>query len=380
MIDRAEYKRRQAPPGVRLRPKAFGRDRRTPITNRWRELTQAPGAARRYVQRCTRRASSRGRYSAPAVMAIGAFGPWLNALGILSLTGWDVQKKEAGELVAIALLGEPHGLPLPDVDARRASGRSSPASPGSPSPGGSTTASPPCSVASIPGTRRSRRRSSTSAGASTSRSSPPISLMLAGLASFFFEAAPRREAATPAQRYDPNVPTVPAGWYSDPNDAVAAAVLERLRLDDSDGQAGQLTEPAQPLLPRHGSVRGRRRRQHEEPRLAERRSCTPSSGRSPNVPAVRLLADERDPRRAERRARAFEPLRRAGEVGAAEVARAGRRPRRRVRRADPVLEQLELLRGLELPRREAGRVQQPPEVVARIREVRAQPRPRRGPG
>ena len=36
MIDRAEYKRRQAPPGVRLRPKAFGRDRRTPITNRFR--------------------------------------------------------------------------------------------------------------------------------------------------------------------------------------------------------------------------------------------------------------------------------------------------------------------------------------------------------
>jgi len=36
LIDRSEYKRRQAPPGVRLRPKAFGRDRRTPITNRWR--------------------------------------------------------------------------------------------------------------------------------------------------------------------------------------------------------------------------------------------------------------------------------------------------------------------------------------------------------
>ncbi len=36
MVDRAEYKRRQAPPGVKLRPKAFGRDRRTPITNRWR--------------------------------------------------------------------------------------------------------------------------------------------------------------------------------------------------------------------------------------------------------------------------------------------------------------------------------------------------------
>jgi len=36
LIDGAEYKRRQAPPGVRLRPKAFGRDRRTPITNQWR--------------------------------------------------------------------------------------------------------------------------------------------------------------------------------------------------------------------------------------------------------------------------------------------------------------------------------------------------------
>jgi NAD+ synthase (glutamine-hydrolysing) len=36
LVDSAEYKRRQAPPGVKLRPKAFGRDRRTPITNRWR--------------------------------------------------------------------------------------------------------------------------------------------------------------------------------------------------------------------------------------------------------------------------------------------------------------------------------------------------------
>ena len=35
LVDRAEYKRRQAPPGIKLRPKAFGRDRRTPITNRF---------------------------------------------------------------------------------------------------------------------------------------------------------------------------------------------------------------------------------------------------------------------------------------------------------------------------------------------------------
>jgi len=33
MIDNAEYKRRQAPPGIKITPRAFGRDRRMPITN-----------------------------------------------------------------------------------------------------------------------------------------------------------------------------------------------------------------------------------------------------------------------------------------------------------------------------------------------------------
>jgi NAD+ synthetase len=37
MVDRAEYKRRQYPPGPKITPKNFGRDRRLPITNRWRE-------------------------------------------------------------------------------------------------------------------------------------------------------------------------------------------------------------------------------------------------------------------------------------------------------------------------------------------------------
>jgi NAD+ synthase (glutamine-hydrolysing) len=35
MVDRNEYKRRQAPPGLKITPKAFGRDRRLPITNRY---------------------------------------------------------------------------------------------------------------------------------------------------------------------------------------------------------------------------------------------------------------------------------------------------------------------------------------------------------
>jgi NAD+ synthase (glutamine-hydrolysing) len=36
MVDRNEYKRRQSPPGIKITPKAFGKDRRLPITNRYR--------------------------------------------------------------------------------------------------------------------------------------------------------------------------------------------------------------------------------------------------------------------------------------------------------------------------------------------------------
>ncbi|HDN79424.1 MAG TPA: NAD+ synthase, partial [Chloroflexi bacterium] len=35
MVDRNEYKRRQSPPGVKITPRAFGKDRRLPITNRY---------------------------------------------------------------------------------------------------------------------------------------------------------------------------------------------------------------------------------------------------------------------------------------------------------------------------------------------------------
>ncbi|MBQ0880610.1 NAD+ synthase [Streptomyces sp. RT42] len=37
MVDTAEYKRRQYPPGTKISPKGFGKDRRLPVTNRWRE-------------------------------------------------------------------------------------------------------------------------------------------------------------------------------------------------------------------------------------------------------------------------------------------------------------------------------------------------------
>ena len=37
-VDRNEYKRRQAPPGVKITPRAFGKDRRLPIVNRYRQV------------------------------------------------------------------------------------------------------------------------------------------------------------------------------------------------------------------------------------------------------------------------------------------------------------------------------------------------------
>ncbi|MDQ1011173.1 NAD+ synthase (glutamine-hydrolyzing) [Streptomyces sp. V4I23] len=39
LVDTAEYKRRQYPPGTKISAKGFGKDRRLPITNRWRETT-----------------------------------------------------------------------------------------------------------------------------------------------------------------------------------------------------------------------------------------------------------------------------------------------------------------------------------------------------
>ena len=43
LVDAAEHKRRQSPPGPKITGRAFGRDRRLPITSRWRE-TAAPTA------------------------------------------------------------------------------------------------------------------------------------------------------------------------------------------------------------------------------------------------------------------------------------------------------------------------------------------------
>jgi len=46
LVDRSEYKRRQAPPGVKITPRAFGRDRRMPIVNRYSPNGVRPAAER----------------------------------------------------------------------------------------------------------------------------------------------------------------------------------------------------------------------------------------------------------------------------------------------------------------------------------------------
>ena len=44
LVDHSEYKRRQSPPGIKISPRAFGKDWRLPITNKYRERPDAPPA------------------------------------------------------------------------------------------------------------------------------------------------------------------------------------------------------------------------------------------------------------------------------------------------------------------------------------------------
>jgi NAD+ synthase len=58
MLDRAEYKRRQAPPGVKITRRAFGRDRRYPITNAFQAAGPLPTAEPGEMPRAPTPASS----------------------------------------------------------------------------------------------------------------------------------------------------------------------------------------------------------------------------------------------------------------------------------------------------------------------------------
>src|SRR5204863_4223703 len=111
----------------------------------------------------------------------------------------------------------------------------------------------------------------------------------------------------------------------------------------------ELLEPTQSLLPRHRRVRGRGRGQHEEARLADDAVLHAEGRPLAERAAVRLLADEADPRRTQLDGDPLEALRRVGEVRPAQVARSGGRPVGRVREADPLAQELELLVRLVEP-------------------------------
>ena len=130
----------------------------------------------------------------------------------------------------------------------------------------------------------------------------------------------------------------------------------------------QRPKPAESLGEGHRGVGGRGRGEDEEPGRGERSQLGPEIGTLAERAPVGLLADERDRARAQV---ASNPLQPAGvEVGAAQVPRAGSRPVRGVRDAEAEREQLELLGRVEETRCEARLMEQPPEVVARVREVR----------
>jgi hypothetical protein len=142
------------------------------------------------------------------LMAVGAFGPWVNALGVLSLTGWDIQNKQAGVLLIIAIGGGAA------VFTRRSGAWALIAGVA----GLALTFWEHHRMTSLIAGTQSQYRELASAfvhigwGLNLALVAS-ISLALSGLASFFFEASPTGE--TPAAA---STPTLPAGWYRDPND------------------------------------------------------------------------------------------------------------------------------------------------------------------
>jgi len=151
------------------------------------------------------------------LMAIGAFGPWLTALTVISMSGWDVQHGKAEVLLALALLGA-----LAVFVRRRTSSA------------GTWALIAGLAGAALTGYEHHTITSAISGVAPQYQTLAhallhvgwgldlafvgSLSLAAAGLASFFFEEETRSIVAEAATRYEPNVPTVPAGWYRDPND------------------------------------------------------------------------------------------------------------------------------------------------------------------
>ena len=152
------------------------------------------------------------------LMAVGAFGPWLTALGILSVTGWDLQKREARGLVAIALLGSLM------VFLRRNTASAGFWALFGGAAGLVLTGWEHHRITSVFGSGLDPRYQSIAKAlihvgwGLDLAIAASVSFALSGLVSLFFEPAARRTTETAPSTYRENVPTVPAGWYRDPND------------------------------------------------------------------------------------------------------------------------------------------------------------------
>jgi Protein of unknown function (DUF2510) len=157
-----------------------------------------------------------------ALMVVGAFGPWVTALGILSISGNDVHKHGwylaalafAGAMVVFARRTNVAGAVWAIVVGLAGTGltyhdRHDIVS----LLGGSTTSE----------TQQQLVNSLVHVGWGLNIALfASVSLMLSGLGWFFTEGetqpAPREEIRTPLGVTVANVPTVPAGWYKDPSD------------------------------------------------------------------------------------------------------------------------------------------------------------------
>ena len=301
LVDRAEYKRRQAPPGLKLRPKAFGRDRRTPITE------PLPGLSYRSA-------------------SIGALGGPRSARSRTSAGSCQRREEPLTRLELVqrppARLRHPLLAELFPRTARRLEAT-----------GAHGVRQLRCAG------RRTRLDSSGGGSLRCSRRGAALELHRVDLLG---ELSPQRvssvSSVNPLHRASPTqtVPKVEStrrtrSSRSRPN-GFAPAWREVARSPD---ELTQFREPAQALAPWHGGVRGRRRGKDEERRGPESPRPQTMPGPLPEDTVIRGLADEADRARSESLREFLEALARACEVRGPQVARAARRPARRVGEPDP---------------------------------------------
>ncbi len=89
LVDLAEYKRRQYPPGPKITVKNFGRDRRLPITSRWREAARQLRKPHPAGSAATNQAGAATRHRPPA----GRTAP---AGGQRTAPGWPARRRRGG--------------------------------------------------------------------------------------------------------------------------------------------------------------------------------------------------------------------------------------------------------------------------------------------